>query len=186
MGLRLTGRERVLLLVAGLGALGGAIAGATTALLAAAVLTPSEPVTAGDIALMATGYGVVAALCGAVLGTGLAFGLLRGVRLARVFVFGTAGATLGLAYGFLGGPWAWHHFAELGIGGMVIGALASRLRSGRTSLEERMEARLASWVATRAQAATGEGGGAAAIGSGPATPVSVPRPDLVPARRAAE
>lgn len=145
----MTVRERVVALVAGLGALGGFIAGATGALLAVAILTPSAPVTVGDKLTMVFAYGVVTAISGAVLGTGLAFAFLRGVRLGRIFAFGTAGAALGLTYGFLGGPWAWHHFHWLGIGGLAAGALLARLL-GRDTGERGVEGRLASWVLSRA------------------------------------
>lgn len=148
MGLQMTVRERVVVLVAGLGALGGFIAGAAGALLAVAILTPSAPVTTWDKLSMVLGYGTVSAISGAVLGTGLAFAILRRVRLGRIFAFGTAGAALGLTYGFLGGPWAWHHLPWLGIGGLAAGALVARLL-GRESGEGGVEARLASWVLTR-------------------------------------
>jgi len=123
----MTGRERVILLVSGLAAIGGAIAGGAAALLAALVLKPTEPVTTSDVATMVLAGGLVTGIAGAVLGTAVAFGLLRQVRLSRVLAFGTSGAFLGLAYGWIGGPWAWHHFGSLGITGLVAGALAARL-----------------------------------------------------------
>ena len=167
----MTVRERVVALVAGLGALGGFIAGATGALLAVAILTPSAPVTVGDKVTMVVAYGVVTAMSGAVLGTGLAFAILRRVRLGRIFTFGTAGAALGLTYGFLGGPWAWHHFHWLGIGGLAAGALLARLL-GREAGERGVEGRLASWVLSRA--AEPEPG--LALGPGPMRPLQT-RPE---------
>ena len=164
MGLEMTARERVLALVAGLGALGGFTAGATGALLAVAILTPSAPVTAADKVVMVLSYGAIAAFAGGVLGTGMAYAILRRVRLGRVFVLGTTGAALGLTYGFLGGPWAWHHLHWLGIGGMAAGALVARLL-GRDSREAGVEARLASWLATR----VGASGEAAALTEGAMT-----------------
>jgi hypothetical protein len=122
----MTGRERVILFVSGLGAGGGAIAGAAAAYLATLVLKPTEPVTAGDVATLVLTYAFVTGVAGAVLGTAVAFGLLRHVRLSRVLTFGTSGAFLGLAYGWIGGPWAWHHFGALGISGLLGGALAAR------------------------------------------------------------
>lgn len=147
MALQMTARERVVALVAGLGALGGFIAGGTSALLAVAILTPSAPVTVWDKVTMVLSFGAVGALSGIVLGTGLAFAILRRVRLGWIFLLGTAGATLGLTYGFLGGPWAWHHFQWLGIGGLAAGALVARLL-GRDVRDEAVEGRLASWVLT--------------------------------------
>ena len=164
MQLRMTVRERVVALVAGLGALGGFVAGATGALLAVAILTPSAPVTIGDKVGMVLAYGAAAAVSGAVLGTGIAFAILRRVRLGRVFAFGTAGAALGLTYGFLGGPWAWHHFHWLGIGGLAAGALVARLL-GRERGEGGVEGRLASWMLTRAADPP------AVLDAGPMTPV---------------
>jgi hypothetical protein len=149
MKLQMSVRERVVAQVAGLAALGGFVAGATGAVLAVAILTPSAPVTIGDKVTMVFAYGVAAAISGAVLGTGLAFGILRRVRLGRVFAFGTAGAALGLTYGFLGGPWAWHHFHWLGIGGLAAGAVLARLL-GREAGQRGVEGRLASWVLSRA------------------------------------
>lgn len=145
MILRMTVRERAVALVAGLGALGGFIAGATGALLAVAVLTPSAPVTLVDKAAMVLSYGAVAAASGAVLGTGLAFAMLRRVRLGRILACGTAGAALGLTYGFLGGPWAWHHFTWLGVGGLAAGMLAARFL-GHEPGEGGTEGALANWV----------------------------------------
>lgn len=162
----MTVRERVVALVAGLGALGGFIAGATGALLAVVILTPSAPVTVGDKVTMVFAYGVVTAISGAVLGTGLAFAVLRRVRLGRIFAFGTAGATLGLTYGFLGGPWAWHHFHWVGIGGLAAGALLARLL-GRDTGERGVKGRLASWVLSRAAGPAPS----LALGPDPMTPI---------------
>src|SRR3954468_7573103 len=122
-----TSVPRTVTLVAGLGALGGFLAGAIGALFAVAILTPSEPVTVGEKVAMVLSYGALAAVSGTVLGTGVAFAMLRRVRLANVFAFGTAGAALGLTYGFIGGPWAWHNFVWLGVAGLLAGAVAARL-----------------------------------------------------------
>ena len=122
-------RRDVVALVATVCAVGGAVAGATAALLAAAVLTPSEPVTAGDVARMALGYGLTTGVAAAVLGTPVAFGALRRVSLGRVLLCGTLGTAAGLAYGWLGGPWAWHHFGQVGVLGFSIGAGLARLTS---------------------------------------------------------
>jgi hypothetical protein len=132
-------RRDVVALVAIMCAAGGAVAGAAAALLAAAVLTPTERVTAGDVALMALGYGATTAVAGAALGTAVAFGGLRRVSLGRVLVCGTIGTAAGLACGWLGGPWAWHHFGQLGLLGFFLGAVMARL----TSRVVRAEARVA-------------------------------------------
>ena len=129
----MTVRERVILLVAALGGVGGAIAGAAAALLAALVLTPTVPTTTSDVSAMVLTYALVTGAAGAVLGTALAFGFLRRVPLFRVLTFGTSGAFVGLAYGWIGGPWAWHHFGSLGITGLLAGASAARLLTRPTS-----------------------------------------------------
>lgn len=116
-------------LVAIVCAAGGAVAGAAAALLAAAVLTPTERVTAGDVALMTLGYGATTAVVGAGLGTAVAFGALRRVSLGRMLACGTIGTAAGLACGWLGGPWAWHHFGQLGLAGFFLGAVLARLTS---------------------------------------------------------
>src|SRR3954470_18610991 len=116
-------RSDVVAIVGGLSALGGAVAGAATALIAAAVLTPSEPASAGQVAMMAVGNGLVFGLAGAVLGTGTAFGALRRVPLGRLILCTNVGTALGLLAGWLGGPWAWHHFSLLGLAGFSTGAV---------------------------------------------------------------
>jgi hypothetical protein len=126
MGLQMSVRERAVALVASLGAAGGFVAGAIGALFAVAILTPSSPVTLADKAIMVLSYGAVAAVSGAVLGTGVAFAMLRRVRLGHILALGTLGATVGLTYGFLGGPWAWHHFLWLGVGGLLAGGVSAR------------------------------------------------------------
>jgi len=131
----MTPRERVILVVSGLGALGGAIAGAAAALLATLVIKPVDPVTIGSMAAMVVTYGVVTGVAGAVLGTTVAFGFLRRVRLSRVLTFCSSGAFLGLALGWIGGPWAWHHFGTLGIGGLLAGALAARVLTRSPEIE---------------------------------------------------
>lgn len=116
-------RGSVVAIVGGLSALGGAVAGGVAALIAAAVLTPSEPVSAAQIALMAIGYGFVAGLAGSVLGTIVAFGALRRVPLGRLILCTNVGLAAGLTAGWLGGPWAWHHMGLLGCVGFSAGAL---------------------------------------------------------------
>jgi hypothetical protein len=53
-------RGILVLIVAGLSALGGAVAGGVAALIAATVLTPREPMSAAQVVLMAVQYGLVA------------------------------------------------------------------------------------------------------------------------------
>ncbi len=122
-------RGIVVAIVAGLSALGGLVAGASAALVAATVLTPTEPMSAGLIALMAVEYGFVAGLGGAVLGTAIGFGALRRVPLGRLLLCTNVGLAAGLAVGWLGGPWAWHHMGFLGFVGFSGGALLARARS---------------------------------------------------------
>jgi MFS family permease len=119
-------RANVVAIVGCLSALGGAVAGGVAALIAAAVLTPSEPVSAAQIALMAIGYGFVAGLAGSVLGTIVAFGALRRVPLGRLILCTNVGLAAGLTAGWLGGPWAWHHMGFLGCVGFSAGALLAR------------------------------------------------------------
>lgn len=119
-------RVNVVAIVGGLSALGGSVAGGVAALIAAAVLTPSEPVSAAQIAWMAIGYGVVAGLAGSVLGTIVAFGALRRVPLGRLILCTNVGLAAGLTAGWLGGPWAWHHMGFLGCVGFSAGALLAR------------------------------------------------------------
>lgn len=125
-------RASVVALVAWMSAAGGTIAGAVAALLAAAVLTPSEPVSGTQIALMALSYGVVAGVAGAILGTIVGFGALRRVPLGRLILCTNLGLALGLAAGWLGGPWAWHHFGTLGLIGFTAGAVVAHLLTRRT------------------------------------------------------
>ena len=113
-------------IVGGLSALGGAVAGGVAALIAATVLTPSEPMSAGKVALMAIEYGLVAGLAGAVLGTLVAFGALRRVALGTLILCTNVGLAAGLTAGWLGGPWAWHHMGFLGFVGFSAGALLAR------------------------------------------------------------
>jgi hypothetical protein len=122
-------RASVVALVAGLSALGGAVAGGVAALIAAAVLTPSEPVSAAQVAWMVVGYGVVAGVAGSVLGTLVAFGALRRVALGTLLLCTNVGLAAGLAAGWLGGPWAWHHMGFLGFVGFSAGALLARVVS---------------------------------------------------------
>ena len=116
-------RGNVVALVGGLSALGGAVAGGVAALIAVAVLTPSEPISAAEVALMAVESGFVAGLAGALLGTLVAFGALRRVALGRLLLCTNVGLATGLTVGWLGGPWAWHHMGFLGFVGFSAGAL---------------------------------------------------------------
>jgi hypothetical protein len=127
-------RGNVVAIVGGLSALGGAVAGGVAALIAAAVLTPSEPVSAAEIALMAVEYGFVAGLGGSVLGTVVAFGALRRVPLGRLILCTNVGLAAGLTSGWLGGPWAWHHMGVLGFVGYSAGALLARALSRGSSV----------------------------------------------------
>ena len=119
-------RGIVVAIVGGLSALGGAVAGGVAALIAVTVLTPSEPMSAGQVALMAIEYGFVAGLGGSVLGTIVAFGALRRVPLGRLILYTNVGLAAGLTAGWLGGPWAWHHMGFLGCVGFSAGALLAR------------------------------------------------------------
>jgi hypothetical protein len=122
-------RGKVVAIVGGLSALGGAVAGGVAALIAISVLTPSEPVSAAEIALMAIESGFVAGLAGSVLGTVVAFGAMRRVSLGRLILCTNAGLAAGLTAGWLGGPWAWHHMGLLGFAGFSVGALLARATS---------------------------------------------------------
>jgi hypothetical protein len=119
-------RADVVAIIGGLSGLSGAIAGAAAALVGAAVLTPTEPVTAGQIAMMATQNALVFGLAGMVVGTLAAFGFMRRVPLRRLIACTTLGTTAGLIAGWLGGPWAWHHFSLLGFVGFSTGAVLAR------------------------------------------------------------
>jgi hypothetical protein len=119
-------RATVVAIVGGLSALGGAVAGGVAALIAAAVLTPTEPMSAAQVAWMAVGYGVVAGIAGAVLGILTGFGALRRVPLGRLILCTNLGLAAGLTAGWLGGPWAWHHMEILGFVGYSVGALLAR------------------------------------------------------------
>ena len=116
-------RGVVVAIVGGLSALGGAIAGGVAALIAATVLTPSEPMSAAQVGWMAVQYGFVAGVAGSVLGTIVAFGALRRVPLGRLILCTNVGLAAGLTAGWLGGPWAWHHLGFLGFVGFAAGAL---------------------------------------------------------------
>ena len=113
-------------IVGGLSALGGAVAGGVAALIAAAVLTPSEPMSAAQVALMAVEYGFAAGVAGSVLGTLVAFSALRRVALGRLLLCTNVGLAAGLTAGWLGGPWAWHHMGFLGFVGFSAGAFLAR------------------------------------------------------------
>lgn len=114
--------SNVVAVVATLSAAGGAAAGGVAALISAAVLTPRSPVTGLQVAGMAVGYGVLAGVAGAVLGTLVGFGALRRVPLGRLALCTNLGLCAGLTTGFLGGPWAWHHMDWLGLAGFAGGA----------------------------------------------------------------
>jgi hypothetical protein len=122
-------RGKVVAIVGGLSALGGAAAGGVAALIAASVLTPSEPMSAAQVALMAVQFGFLAGVGGSVLGTMVAFGALRRVPLGRLILCTNVGLAAGLAAGWLGGPWAWHHMGVLGFVGFSAGALLARVVS---------------------------------------------------------
>ena len=122
-------RGILVLIVAGLSAFGGAVAGGVAALIAATVLTPTEPMSAGQVALMAIQYGFVAGVGGSVLGTIVAFGALRRVPLGRLILGTNVGLAAGLTAGWLGGPWAWHHMGFVGIVGFSAGPLLARALS---------------------------------------------------------
>lgn len=119
-------RGTVVAIVGALSALGGAVAGGVAALIAATVLTPSEPMRAAQVALMAVGYGLAAGVGGSVLGTIVAFGALRRVPLGRLILCTNVGLAAGLTAGWLGGPWAWRHMGFLGFVGFSAGALLAR------------------------------------------------------------
>ena len=119
-------RVAVVEIVGVLSGLGGVVAGGVAALIAAAVLTPTEPVTAAQITAMAVGYGLVAGLAGSALGIFVAFGALRRVPLGRFVLCTNVGVAAGLTAGWLGGPWAWHHMGFLGAVGFAGGALLAR------------------------------------------------------------
>ena len=110
-------RGNAVAIVGGLSALSGAVAGGVAALIGAAVLTPTEPTSAAQVALMAVAYGFAAGVAGSVLGTLVAFSVLRRVALGRLLLCTNVGLAAGLTAGWLGGPWAWHHMAFLGFVG---------------------------------------------------------------------
>lgn len=122
-------RSDVVAIVGGLSALGGVVAGGIASLVAFTVLTPTEPVTAGQIALMTIESAFAVGVAGTIVGTLAAFGFLRRVPLGRLFVCTTLGATAGLLAGWLAGPWAWHHFNTLGLAGFSVGAVLARATS---------------------------------------------------------
>ena len=119
-------RGSAVVIVGGLSALGGALAGGVAMLIAVTMLTPTEPVTAARIAVVVVEYGLVAGIAGAVIGTLVAFGALRRVPLGRLFLCTNVGLAAGLTAGWLAGPWAWHHMALLGFVGYSAGALLAR------------------------------------------------------------
>ena len=146
-------RLNVVAIVAGLSALGGLIAGGAAALIAAAVLTSSEPVGVATIATMALSYGLVSGLGGTALGTLIAFGALRRVALGRLVLFTNVGLAAGLTAGWIAGPWAWHHMSLLGFAGFAVGAVLARATSGGESTRNVVETE-AALVAPRRAALT--------------------------------
>jgi hypothetical protein len=119
-------RSDVVAIVGGVSALSGGVAGAIAMFVAAIVLTPTEPVSNSQIAMMILENGLVFGLAGAVVGTLAAFGFVRRVPLGRLLLCTTAGTAVGLLAGWLGGPWAWHHFELLGLTGFASGAVLAR------------------------------------------------------------
>jgi hypothetical protein len=119
-------RGTVVAIVGGLSAVGGVIAGGLAALVGAAVLTPTEPLSAARIASMAAEYGVMVGVAGAVVGTIAAFGPLRRVPLGRLLLCTNVGLAVGLIASWLGGPWAWNHMGLLGGAGFTAGAVLAR------------------------------------------------------------
>jgi len=122
-------RMRVVAIVASLSAISGAAVGGVVALIGAAVLTPSEPVSGAQVAAMAMEYAVVTGVAGSALGTLITFGGLRRVPLGSIILRTNLGFAAGLTAGWLGGPWAWHHVGLLGFGGFCAGALLALVRS---------------------------------------------------------
>jgi hypothetical protein len=127
-------RSRVVALVGALSALGGAVAGAAAALIAVLALKPSAPVTAAQVALLVTENALVGGIAGLVLGTVVAFGALRRVPLGKLVLFTNVGLAAGLTAGWLGGPWAYHHFGLLGFVGFSAGAIVARVVSRKAAL----------------------------------------------------
>jgi len=129
-------RSKVVALVGGLSALGGAIAGALAATIAAIVLTPNAeyPVSAALIALIVAQNAIFAGVAGCVLGTVVAFGALRRVPLGKLLLCTNTGLAAGFTASWLGGSWAYHNFSLLGLMGFCAGAVLARVLSrGSTS-----------------------------------------------------
>jgi len=127
-------RSKVVALVGVLSAIGGAVAGAVSALIAVTFLTPSAPLSAGQIALTVVENGAVGGVAGLVLGTIVAFGALRRVPLGKLILSTNLGLAAGLTASWLGGPWAYHNFGLLGFIGFSAGAIVARAFSRRTPL----------------------------------------------------
>src|SRR5215510_1885651 len=104
-------RSKAVALVGGLSALGGAIAGALAATIAAIVLTPNAeyPVSAALIALIVAQNAIFAGVAGCVLGTVVAFGALRRVPLGKLLLCTNTGLAAGFTASWLGGSWAYHN-----------------------------------------------------------------------------
>jgi hypothetical protein len=126
-------RSKVVVLVGGLSALGGAIAGAVSALIAVTVATPVWPVSAGEIALTVAENAAVGGVAGCLLGTIVAFGALRRVPLGKLILSTNVGLAAGLTASWLAGAWASHHFGLLGFAGFSAGAVVARAFSRGTS-----------------------------------------------------
>ena len=137
-------RSKVVALVGGLSALGGAVAGAVAATIAMIVLKP-EPVNAAQIAVIVAQNGLFAGVAGSLLGTVVAFGALRRVPLGKLLLCTNAGLAAGFTASWLGGPWAFHNFTLLGVIGFSAGAVLARVLSrGSSSSSSRPASAIAS------------------------------------------
>lgn len=121
-------RSKVVALVGGLSALGGAIAGAVAATIALFVLRPTS-VSAAQIALVVAQNGLFAGVVGSVLGTAVAFGALRRVPLGKLLLWTNAGLAAGFTASWLAGPGAYNNFSLLGLIGFSGGAVLARVLS---------------------------------------------------------
>jgi len=138
-------RSKVVALVGGLSALGGAVAGAVAATIAFIVSKPDTPVSAAQIALIVAENGLFAGVAGFVLGTVVAFGALRRVPLGKLLLCTNAGLAAGFTASWLGGPWAYHNFSLLGLIGFSAGAVLARvLARGSSSASASAGATIAS------------------------------------------
>ena len=125
-------RLKVVALVGGLSALGGAVAGAVAATIAtvAAILVLGEmPVSAAKIALIVAQNALFAGVAGSVLGTVVAFGALRRVPLGKLLLYTNAGLAAGFTASWFGGLWGYNNFSVLGLIGFSAGAVLARVLS---------------------------------------------------------